>query len=280
MTIHPTAVVDPSAELGQGVEIGPGAVIGPDVIIGDDTQIGPYVVIEPGTRLGSQCVVRSGAVLGGPPQDHKFRGERTFLSIGDRNTIREFVTIHRATGEGNATIIGNDNLIMAYCHIGHNCNLGSGIVMANQVGISGHAVIEDKVVFGGMVGVHQFVRFGMLAMVGGFSKVVQDVPPFMMADGRPARVYGLNILGLRRHGLVPAVRAGLKQAYKLLYRSDLNLSQAIEAIENDVEPSPEREYLLGFLNNVRVGFGGRQNDPNRFRSPRDGNRTAAVDANR
>jgi UDP-N-acetylglucosamine acyltransferase len=235
-------------------------------VIGDGTCIEPHVVVEPGTRIGRECSIRTGAVLGGPPQDHKFRGERSLLIIGDRNTIREFVTIHRATGEDNTTFIGDDNLIMAYCHIGHNCQLGSGIMMANQVGVSGHVVIEDKVVFGGMVGVHQYVRIGTLAMVGGFSKIVQDVPPYMMADGRPGRVYGLNILGLRRHGLASSVRAGLKQAYKFLYRSDMNLSQAIEAIENEIEVSPERDYLLNFLNNVRVGFGGRQNDPSRAKS--------------
>lgn len=265
MGIHATAVVDPSAELGAGVQVGPGVIIGPDVIIGDATRIEPHVVLEPGTRIGRDCVIRAGAILGGPPQDHKYKGERSFLTIGDRNTIRECVTIHRATGEGNTTQIGDDNLIMAYCHIGHNCRLGNGIMMANQVGISGHVVVEDKVVFGGMVGVHQYVRIGTLAMIGGFSKIVQDVPPFMMADGRPGRVYGLNVLGLRRHGLAPSVRAGLKQAYKFLYRADLNLSQAIEAIENEVEPSPERDYLLDFLNNVRVGFGGRQLDPSRSR---------------
>ena len=166
-------------------------------------------------------------------------------------------------GIGGQTMIDelNDNMIMAYCHIGHNCDLSNNITMANMVGISGHVVVEERVVFGGMLGIHQFVRFGKLAMIGGFSKVVQDVPPFMMADGRPTRVYGLNVLGLRRAGVPTAVRAGLKQAYKFIYRSDMNLSQAIEAIETEVDPSGERDYLLAFLHNVRLGFGGRQLDP-------------------
>lgn len=260
MRIHPTAVVDPSAELAPDVIVGPYCVIGKDVIIGPGTTLESHVVIEPGTRIGAHCQIRQGAVLGGPPQDYKFRGERSFLIIGDRNVIREFVTIHRATGEGEATRIGNDNMIMAYCHIGHNSWLGNGIIMANQVGISGHCLIEDRVVFGGIVGLHQFVRVGKLAMIGGMSKVVTDVPPFMMVDGRPTELVGLNVLGLRRAGIPPRVRAGLKQAFRLLYRSNLNLSQGIEAAYNEVEPSEERDYLLEFLTNIRRGYGGRQND--------------------
>lgn len=258
--IHPTAVVDSSAELGVGVTIGPYSVVGEDVRIGDNTQIASNVVLEPRTHIGRNCQVMAGAVLGGQPQDHKFAGERTYLVIGDNNIIREFATIHRASGEDKATVIGSNNMIMAYCHIGHNCTIGNGVTMANMVGISGHAVVEDKVVFGGLVGVHQMVRIGKLAMVGGFSKVVQDVPPFMMADGRPMKVYGLNVIGLRRNGVTPKARDGLKQAYKLLYRSNLNISQALEAIDNDIEPSVELEYLLQFVRNVKFGHGGRQLD--------------------
>jgi len=258
--IHPAAVVHSSAELGQNVQVGPFSVIGPEVRIGDGTRIDSHVVIERWTHIGRNCHIMSGAVLGGVPQDHKFAGERTYLIIGDNNIIREFVTIHRASGEGNATVVGSNNMIMAYCHIGHNCTIGNGVTMANMVGISGHAVVEDKVVFGGMVGVHQMVRIGKLAMVGGISKVVQDIPPFMLADGRPMRVYGLNVIGLRRNGVPPKVREGLKQAYKLLYRSNLNVSQALEMIDNEIEPSPELEYLLQFIRNVKFGFGGRQLD--------------------
>jgi UDP-N-acetylglucosamine acyltransferase len=261
--IHPSAVIDPGAEIADDVDIGPGVIIASDVQIGRGTIIGPHVTIKQYTVIGEDNRIESGSVLGGEPQDFKFQGERSWLRIGDRNKIREFVTIHRASGEDRATCIGNENMIMAYCHIGHNCDLANNITMANMVGISGHVVVEDRVVFGGMVGIHQYVRFGKLAMIGGFSKVVQDVPPFMMADGRPTRVYGLNVLGLRRAGVQTIVRAGLKQAYKFIYRSDMNLSQAIEAIEAEVEPSTERDYLLEFLHNVRLGFGGRQLDPNR-----------------
>jgi UDP-N-acetylglucosamine acyltransferase len=256
--IHETAIVHPNAQLGSGVEIGAFSLIGADVVIGDNTTISAHVVVEPFTTIGTDCRVGTGAVLGGKPQDRKYSGECSFLRIGDRNIIREYVTIHRAAGEGNETRIGDDNMLMAYCHVGHNCVLGDGITMANMVGISGHVSVEDKAVFGGMVGVHQFVRIGKLAMLGGYSKIVRDVPPFMMADGRPMKVYDLNVLGLRRSGVPAKVRAGLKQAYKLLYRSNLNLSEAIETIEGEVEPSEERDYLLAFVRNIRNGFSGRQ----------------------
>jgi UDP-N-acetylglucosamine acyltransferase len=263
--IHPTAIIHPTAELAPDVEIGPYSIVGPHVFIGEGTILESHVVVERWTTIGAYCHIFHSAILGGPPQDTKFKGERSYLRIGDRNVIREFVTIHRATGEEEATIIGNDNMIMGYVHIGHNCKLGNGIIIANQAGISGHVIVEDHVVFGGMVGVHQYTRIGKLAMLGGMSKVVQDVPPFMMVDGRPAEVLDLNIIGLRRHGIPPAVRAGLRQAYKLLYRSKLNMSQAIEAIEEEVEPSPERDYLLDFLRSIRKGFGGRANDPRGMR---------------
>jgi UDP-N-acetylglucosamine acyltransferase len=256
--IHPTALVAADAQIGQGVKIGPYCVIQEEVSVGDGTRIDANVVLEQRTSIGKNCIIMAGAVLGGPPQDYKFHGERTYLNIGDGNIIREYVTIHRASGEGEATVIGDENMLMAYCHIGHNCRIGSGITMANMVGISGHTLIEDKVVFGGIVGVHQKVRIGKLAMIGGFSKVVQDVPPFAMADGRPLRVCDLNVIGLRRNGVGPKVRSDLKQAYKLLYRSNLNITQALEAIENEIEASEELQYLLDFIRNVRLGFGGRQ----------------------
>jgi UDP-N-acetylglucosamine acyltransferase len=267
MSIHPTAVIHPTAELAPDVSVGPYCAIGANSVIGRGTRLESHVVIEEYTTIGEDCQIRQGAILGGPPQDHKFRGERSYLNIGNRNIIREFVTIHRATGEEEATRIGDDNMIMAYCHIGHNALLGSGIMMANQVGISGHCLVEDRVVFGGILGIHQFVRIGKLAMVGGMSKVVTDVPPFMMVDGRPIEVVGLNVLGLRRAGIPPKVRAGLKQAFRLLYRSNLNLSQGIESAYNEVDPSEERDYLLEFLSNIRRGYAGRQNDPNRPRRP-------------
>lgn len=264
--VHPTALVDSGAWLDSDVVVGPFCIIGPEVRIGRGTRLEANVQVYPGTSLGQDCRVFAGALLGGPPQDLKYRGEKSFLIIGDRNIIREAVTIHRATGEGMATRIGSDNMLMAYCHVGHNCDLGSHISMANQSGISGHAIIEDRVVISGMVGVHQYVRIGRLAIVGGFSKVVQDIPPFMMADGRPTEIVGLNVIGLRRAGITPRVRSGLKQAYKLIYRSGLNLSQAIAMVETEVEASEERDTLLSFLNLIRSGYAGRANDPTGGRS--------------
>jgi UDP-N-acetylglucosamine acyltransferase len=263
MKIHPTASIDPSAEIGDDVEIGPYVVIGEEAVIGNGTRLRPHAVIEPYVTIGSGCDVFSGAVLGGIPQDRKFKGEKSFLVIGDNNIIREHVTIHRAAGAGNETRIGDNNLIMAYCHIGHNCLISSGITMANSTGISGHCLVEERVNFGGFVGVHQFVRIGRLAMIGGYSKVVQDIPPFMMGDGRPCKVLDLNVIGLRRSGVSSPVRADLRQAYKLLYRSEMNMSQAVEAIENEVEASPERDYLLDFIRSIRFGSNGRQNDASR-----------------
>jgi UDP-N-acetylglucosamine acyltransferase len=261
MKIHPTAEIDPSAQLGEGVEVGPGVVIGPHTVIGDGTRLEPHVVIHPYTHIGKRCHIRVGCVLGGAPQDRKFRGERSYLRIGDDNEICEYVTIHRATGEDRCTVIGNSNLLMANCHIGHNCTIGNNVMIANMVGISGHVQVEDSVVIGGMVGIHQFVRIGKLAMIGGFSKVVNDIPPFMMADGRPCKVFELNRVGLRRAGIDERTRAAIKQAYILLYRSGLNLAQALSAIEAEVEPSEERDYLLNFLSQTRLGYRGRQLDP-------------------
>jgi len=256
--IHETAIIDPNAQIGTGVEIGPFCIVGPNCTIGDNTTIDAHAVVEAWTNIGRDCRVGAGAVLGGRPQDKKFKDEKSYLNIGDGNIIREYVTIHRGTGEGNITTIGNNNMLMAYCHVGHNCTIGNDIMMANMVGISGHVIVEDKVVFGGMVGVHQFVRIGKLAMVGGLSKIVQDIPPFMLADGRPSKVYGLNVIGLRRNGVVPKVRSEIRQAYKFLFRSNLNLSQSIGMIENEIDASVERDYLLDFLRSIKSGYAGRQ----------------------
>jgi len=262
--IHPTALIDQSAEIGQGVSIGAYSIVGGNVQIGDGTRIDPHVVIESNVSMCKECMVLAGSVIGGAPQDKKFHGEDSFVRIGDNNIIREYVTIHRASGDGEATVLGEGNMLMAYCHVGHNCKLGDNITMANYVGISGNVLVEDKVVFGGFVGVHQNVRIGKLAMVGGMSKVVQDVPPFAIVDGRPTRVCDLNVIGLRRSSVTPKVRSEIRLAYKLLYRSNLNVAQALEAIDREIETSEELQYLLDFVRNVREGFGGRQLETPRF----------------
>jgi UDP-N-acetylglucosamine acyltransferase len=261
--IHPSALIHPGAYLADNVMVGPFCVIDDDVQIGEGTRLEPNVVIEPGTRIGRNCHIWPGTILGGPPQDHKYRGEKTLLHLGDNNIIRECVTMHRAVGEGNATRIGNDNMFMAYAHVGHNCLIGSSNTISSYVGLSGHVTIADNTVLGGMVGVHQFCRIGKLAMIGGVSKINQDVPPFMLADGVPARVIELNRIGLRRHGVPPNVRSALRQAYKILYRSNLNLSQALERIEEELELNEELIHLIDFMRGTQSGFGGRGNDRSR-----------------
>lgn len=256
--IHPTAIIEPSVEIGEGVLVGAYSVITGNVKIGDRTSIDSHVVIEGNTTIGADNTFRSGCVIGGPPQDWGFKGEESYVVIGEKNIIRECVTIHRASGEGESTIIGDGNMLMAYCHIGHNCKLGNHITMANSVGVSGHTVIEDNVVFGGMTGIHQKLRVGKLAMVGGFSKVVQDVPPFSMVDGRPSRVVDINIIGLRRNNVTTKTRAELRKAYKILYRSNLNMSQALDVIEKDLEMTAELTYLIDFVKRIRLGSRGRQ----------------------
>lgn len=231
-SIHPTAVVDPQARIAAGVQIGPYAVIGPEVEIGAGSRIGPHVVIDGRVRLGRGNHIFPGACIGLEPQDLKYSGAPTEVILGDDNTIRECVTINRATHEGEQTRLGSGNLLMAYSHIGHNCQLGDRIVIANGVAVAGHVVIGDRAVIGGVLGIHQFVQIGTLAMVGGMSRIDRDVPPFLMVEGHPGRVRGLNRIGLRRSGL--AERDGgaqlrqLQEIWSLLYRSDLVLAEALQ----------------------------------------------------
>ena len=252
--IHESAVVYPGARLGRDVEIGPYSVIGENVFIGDGSKIGSHVVIEGWTTIGRECQIHHGACVGGAPQDLKFKGEKTFVYIGDKTIIREFVTINRATGEGEETRVGSNCLIMATSHIAHNCQIGNYVIIANGAGIAGHVVIEDRAIISGLSGVHQFVKIGRNAMVGGASKVVQDVPPFVIADGRPARVCGLNSVGIARAGLSENVRRNLKKAYRMLYRSGMKLSEAIIMMEQELDSSEEVEHLLRFLRNVDRGI--------------------------
>lgn len=253
--IHPTAIVDPRAQLADGVEVGPFCLVGPDVKIGRDTKLHSSVVVDGWTEIGESNEFYPGAVVGVAPQDLRYNGEKSFVTIGHRNVIREYVTIHRASDEGSSTTIGSDNLIMAYVHVAHNCQLGSQIVISNSVGLAGHVEIEDQAVLGGMCGVHQFVRVGRLAMLGGMAKVTQDVPPFGMVDGQPVRLFGMNIRGMQRRGVTKEARQGLKQCYKLILRSGLNLGQALDAIRNTVETCDEVEQLVKFFEHPsKMGF--------------------------
>ncbi|HVF85220.1 MAG TPA: acyl-ACP--UDP-N-acetylglucosamine O-acyltransferase [Abditibacteriaceae bacterium] len=258
--IDPTALVDSDAQIGQGVWIGPHCIIEGDTQIGDNTVLEANVLVKSGTSIGQRCRIWPNVILGHEPQDMKYRGEKSFLRIGDDNILREMVTIHRGTGEGTATTIGNRNMLMAYVHIGHNCTIGNNNMISNSTGFSGHVTVEDKVVIGGFVGVHQFVHIGRMAMVGGLSKVVQDVPPFCTCDGRPAKVHGLNTRGLRRNGVSVEQRMEVGTAFKLLYRSNLNTSQALERIHAEVPHSPTLDYFIEFIERVREGRLGRQDE--------------------
>ncbi len=252
--IHPTAVISPSAKIGNNVTIGAYTVIGDEVEIGDGSNIGPNAVIAKWTSIGKDCRIFQFASVGEIPQDLKFKGEKSFTFIGDRTVIREGATIHRATGEGNETRVGSDCLLMAYIHVAHNCVLGNHVIMSNLASCAGHATVEDRVVIGGMAGVHQFVKIGRNAMVGGMSKLVQDVVPYTIVDGHPAKVVGLNNVGISRAGIPLESRRLIKKAYKILYRSGLSLAEAIAVIEQEVDSCEEVEHFLRFLRNAERGI--------------------------
>jgi UDP-N-acetylglucosamine acyltransferase len=251
-SIHPTAVVHPRAEIAAGVRVGPYAVIEADVRIGADCEIGAHAVIKGYTTLGARNRVFEHATLGGEPQDVKFRGEPSQLIIGDDNLIREYVTLHRASGEAEATRIGSRNFLMIGVHVAHNCVIGDDNIFANGAALAGHIEVEDHVFLSNNVGCHQFVRLGRYAMVGGKSKIVQDVLPFCTTDGNPPRVRGLNSVGLRRAGFTAESRRQLRRAYQLLFRAGLSRAAALaELAEVDDE---HVRHLVNFIRNSRRGI--------------------------
>jgi len=254
MSIHPSAIISPKAKLAPTVSVGPFAIIGDQVNIGEQTKIGAHCVVDGNTTIGKNCEIFTGAVLGSRPQDLKFKGEEVFLKIGDNNIIREYCTLNPGTGEGSKTIIGNDNLLMAYSHIAHDCRVGSGCILANNSTLAGHVSIEDKAVIGGIVAIHQFVRIGMLAIIGGCSKVVQDIPPFSTCDGHPARVYGLNLIGLRRRGISRDSIKKIDQAFKIIFNSGLSVKHALERVEKELEKTEEISYLIDFIKKSERGL--------------------------
>lgn len=254
MNIHKTAIVSKKAELSGDVQVGPYTVIGDDVIIGAGTKIGAHCVIEGNTRIGANCEVFTGAVLGSRPQDLKYKGEKVFLGIGDGNIIREFCTFNPATEEGKKTVVGNNNLFMAYSHVAHDCIVGNNCVIANNGTLAGHVTVEDRVVIGGLVAIHQFVRVGSLSIIGGCSKVVQDIPPYSTCDGHPARVYGLNLIGLRRSGIPNDSLKVLDRAFRILFSSGHTLKQAQELVNKELQRTPEVSYLLNFVKDSKRGI--------------------------
>ena len=250
--IHPTAVVSSRAELDAGARVGPYAVVEADVAVGAECEIGAHAVIKRYTTLGARNHVFEHATLGGEPQDVKFRGEPSQLIIGDDNLIREYVTLHRASGEGDATRIGSRNFLMIGVHVAHNCEIGDDNICANGVALAGHITVEDHAFLSSNVGCHQFIRIGRYAMVGGKSKIVQDVLPFFTTDGNPSRVRGLNTVGLRRAGFTTEARRQLKRAYQLLFRSGVPLANALAELEQ-LDDEHVR-HLVNFIHNSKRGF--------------------------
>lgn len=253
-SIHPTALVSPGAELGEGVSVGPYCVIGPDVRIGDGTRLLSHVVADGRTTIGPRCAVWPFASLGTRTQDRKYRGGICRAEIGAETQIRECVTVSAATAEDGVTRVGARCLLMASSHVAHDCRLGDGVILANCATLAGHVELEDQVVIGGLSGVHQFVRIGRMTIVGGCSKVTQDLPPYMMADGHPIRVHAVNRVGLERSGVGEAARRQLRAAHRLLYRQGLPVRRALERIEALPERTPEVEHLVRFVRASQRGI--------------------------
>lgn len=253
--IHPTAIVHPKAEIGEGVKIGPYSVIGEHVRIGDGTVIESHVVLEGRTEIGKGCRIYSFSSIGTPPQDITYAGEETRVKVGDQNIIREYTTIHRGTKKGGGeTVVGSHNYIMAYVHIAHDCHVGGHIIMANAATLGGHIRVEDYAVIGGLTGIHQFVRIGMYAMVGACSAVSLDVPPFVSAVGNRATLYGLNLVGLKRQGFSRERIGNIKKAYNILFRSKLSLKEAIAKIEDEIPDSEDVKRMIEFINGTKRGI--------------------------
>lgn len=253
--IHETAIVDPRAEVDSDVEIGPYTIVKNDVQVGKGTIIGPHVTIEPYVTIGPDCKIFQYASIGGEPQDLKFKGEKTYLRIGRGTIIRESVTINRGTGAGGGvTDVGEENYLMAYAHIAHDCKTGRKVILANNATLAGHIKIGDYATIGGLVAIHQFVRIGEYAYVGGKAAVVKDIPPYVIAAGDRARLHGLNSVGLKRHGFSPSTLTALKKAYRLCFRIGLTLNEAVERIRAEVEQVPDVVRFVEFIKSSHRGI--------------------------
>jgi UDP-N-acetylglucosamine acyltransferase len=252
--IHPTAVIDPAAHIGEGSTVGAYCVIGPDVQIGDGCTIHNHVTVAGPTRIGNGNTFFPYCSVGQRTQDLKYAGEPTYLEIGDQNSFREFCTLNRGTAPGSKTVIGSHGNFLAYSHIAHDCTVGDHVIFSNNGTLAGHVIVEDHAVIGGLAGVHQFCRIGRHAITGGCTKIVQDVPPFMIADGNPAEVRGINQVGLERRGFESEAIRLLREAYRIIYRSNLNTKQAVEAIREQLPANPHLEELLVFIEASKRGI--------------------------
>lgn len=254
VTIHPLAVVQPGAELGEDVSIGPFCMVGSHVRLGDRAILRSHVSVDGHATLGAGCEVWPFASVGGKTQDLKYKGGAPRLAVGENTVIRECATLNCATFDGGETRVGAKCLIMAYCHVAHDCLVGDRVVMANNATLAGHVVIEDDAIIGGLTGVHQFVRVGQMSILGGFTKAVKDVPPYMMADGDPLKIFGPNKVGLERHGVSAETQQALKEAYKIVFRMDLTTAKALERIEAEIAPSPEIRNFAEFIRKSERGI--------------------------
>ena len=252
--IHPTAVIQEGARIGEGCRIGPYCVIGPNVILGAGCELHSHVVIDGHAEIGSENTFYPFASIGLRTQDLKWDGGTTWTRVGSNNTFREYVTIHSATADGDATVIGSHNNLLAYTHVAHDCQLGDHIIMSNVGTLAGHVIVEDRAIVGGLAAVHQFCRIGTMSIIGGCSKVVQDVPPYMMLDGNPAATRTLNKEGLKRNGVNEDTQKSMRQAYRILFRSEQTFTNAVKQVRADVATSPELEHLLAFIESSERGI--------------------------
>jgi UDP-N-acetylglucosamine acyltransferase len=253
MTIHKTAIIGDGASIAPDAQIGPYAVIGDHVVIGSGTKVGAHTVIDGHTKIGSQCHIFPSVSIGLDPQSISYKGEPTGVVIGDRVTIREFATVHRGTKEDGLTVIGDDCFLMNYTHVAHDCKVGKGVVMANAATLAGHVVVGDATVMAGACVFHQFVRIGRLCMVSGLTGSRVDLPPFVVLDGRPPTIRGVNLIGMRRQKVSPSARSAIKNAYRMLYRSGLNFSQAIIELEKGSQIVPEVKEIIDFFKTSKRG---------------------------
>lgn len=253
--IHPTAIVDASAEIGDDVEIGPWAIVGEGCTIGNGSSIAARATLERNVRLGERVRIGIGAVLGGDPQDLKYRGEETWVDIGDDTAVREYATINRGTAHSHTTRVGRGCFLMSYVHLAHDCHLGDNIIISNGTQLAGHVTVEDRATISGLCAVHQFARIGRHAFIGGCSRVSQDVPPFVRAVGNPIKLFGLNSVGLQRSGFDEETLRELKRAYRICFRSDLNLSQGVERARGELTMLPDVQHFLEFIEASQRGVG-------------------------
>lgn len=252
--IHPTAIVDPGAEIGPDVQIGPYALVGPDVTIGEGTALMSHAIVERWTRIGRRCRIHPFAVLGGAPQDLKYKGEETWLEVGDETVVRESATLNRGTVGGHGkTVVGSRCLLMAYSHVAHDCVIGDQVILANAATLAGHVTVEDQVILGGLAAVQQFARLGAHAFVGGATGVNQDVPPYHLVAGTPASNHGLNLVGLKRRGFSEETIRALKRAHQTIFRSGVTLARALEQVRAEEGDVPEVARLVAFIEASKIG---------------------------